>query len=69
MILHIIPTIHNDVRNDYVMLVPVEEWEDVHYVLATEPVEPCVVERDIVFGGLPAYRRIYDDIIVHSLPA
>lgn len=68
MILHIVPTVTRDFTRDYVMLIPIEHGEDVSYVLATEPADPCVVERDIAFAGLSAFRKMYEDIIVHTVP-
>lgn len=68
MILHIIPTVTRDFQRDYVMLVPAQHGEDVSYILATEPADPCVVERDVVFAGLTAFQRMYDDIVVHTRP-
>jgi len=68
VILHVIPTVRPDVARDYVMLVPAERHEDVGYILATEPADPAVIERDVLFAGLSAFRRIYEDIVVHTRP-
>lgn len=71
MILHIIPTVTHDYTRDYVMLVPTEP--DQHPLNALDYLEerqltPAVVERDIVFAGLSAFRRMYADIKVHTRP-
>lgn len=68
MILHVIPTVTTDFARDYVMLVPAERSEDVAYILATEPADPAVIERDILFAGMSAFLRIYDDVVVHTRP-
>lgn len=53
------------------MLVPTEP--DQHPLNALDYLEdrqlaPAVVERDIVFAGLSAFRRMYADIKVHTRP-
>lgn len=68
MILHIIPTVTQDFTRDYVMLVPAEHGEDVAHIVATEPVDPCVIERDVAFAGISAFRQLYQDIVVHTRP-
>lgn len=68
VVLHIVPTVTQDFTRDYVMLIPARPDEDVSFVLATEPADPCVVERDIAFAGLTAFRKMYDDIVVHTVP-
>jgi len=68
--LHIIPTVTHDVARDYVMLVPALPEDDVTWTVMNMSKRggPAVVERDIVFAGLTAFQRMYDDIIVHTSP-
>ena len=71
MILHIVPTVTRDFTRDYVMLIPA--YEDTHvvdafYDMEADRVHPAVIERDVAFAGLTAFRRMYDDIIVHTTP-
>ena len=69
--LHIIPTVHDNHRNDYVMLIPAMDYETpdeaLDYMIGCR-VEPAVVVRDYVFAALDHWRRIYDDVIVHTVP-
>jgi hypothetical protein len=71
VILHIIPTITRDFQRDYVMLVPAEVNETAEcaldYMEACR-VTPAVIERDVAFAGLSQFRRMYQDIVVHTMP-
>ena len=68
MILHIIPTVTDDFTRDQVMLVPALPQDDVRFIVLNCTTSPCVVDRDVAFAGLTAFRRIYQDIVVHTQP-
>ena len=71
MILHIVPTVTRDFTRDYVMLIPGDDEStvfDAFYDMECDRVAPAVIERDVAFAGLTAFRRMYDDIIVHTRP-
>ena len=68
MILHIIPTVTDDFTRDQVMLVPALPEDDVHWIVLTGYTDPCIVDRDVAFAGLTAFRRVYQDFVVHTQP-
>lgn len=71
VILHIVPTVTRDFTRDYVMLIPADHDEPAEcaldYMEACR-VTPAVIERDVAFAGLTQFRRMYDDIVVHTRP-
>lgn len=71
MILHIYPTVTADFQRDYVLLIPAPEGADpveqARY-LNSQGHSPATVERDVIFAGLTQFQRIYQDVIVHTVP-
>jgi hypothetical protein len=71
VILHIVPTVTRDFQRDYVMLIPSEVGETAERALdymESCRATPAVIERDVAFAGLTQFRRMYDDIVVHTRP-